>query len=391
MKLNKTFGRIATTLVATAMLASMAVVPASALEDGAYEVTNNQITIKKELVMPKDVVTPGETFVFDIKPVDVALTEETEKVTIDGVNFDVKSGEGEILGDPEEGINIATITAGAVGTVSGNNKAVTVEAVLTLPSTFTDAGVYMYTIDEQVVNTVDGYIDHTGSLDLYLIVERTDDNNTANDFTDDKYGVTGAVVYGMNADSSGKVKTDTYTNYYMLDESGESTVGTITIGKEIEGTMASPNDEFTFVITGLDMSKSYSTSDSSVTLGKIDDTTTVNTVTLKAGEKLTINGVKVSDSFAYTITEQDSGKGYSLTNIEADEGDEAVVQVNTEEETFVSAGVKVLKNQDSGVTFTNTRDAVSPTGLIMDIAPYVLLVVAAAAGCFVFLRKRRED
>ena len=45
----------------------------------------------------------------------------------------------------------------------------------------------------------------------------------------------------------------------------------------------------------------------------------------------------------------------------------------------------------NSVTVTNDRDAVSPTGLIMDIAPYVLLVVVAAAGCFVFLRKRRED
>ena len=43
------------------------------------------------------------------------------------------------------------------------------------------------------------------------------------------------------------------------------------------------------------------------------------------------------------------------------------------------------------MNYTNTREAVSPTGLIMDIAPYALLVVVAAAGCFVFLRKRRED
>lgn len=42
-------------------------------------------------------------------------------------------------------------------------------------------------------------------------------------------------------------------------------------------------------------------------------------------------------------------------------------------------------------TFTNTRDAVSPTGIAMNVAPYALLVVVAAAGCFVFLRKRRED
>ena len=41
--------------------------------------------------------------------------------------------------------------------------------------------------------------------------------------------------------------------------------------------------------------------------------------------------------------------------------------------------------------FTNNREAVSPTGIVMNVAPYVLLVVVAAAGCFVFLRKRRED
>ncbi len=390
MKLSKTFGRVATTLVATAMLASLAA-PAYALEEGAYKVENNQITIKKELVMPKDVVTPGETFVFDIKPVNVAETEETEEVTIDDVNFDVKSGEGQIIGNAEKNINIATTTPGDDDTVSGNNKTVTVDAVLTLPSTFTDAGVYMYTIDEQTVNATDGYIDHTGSLDLYLIVERTDDNNTPDNFTDDKYGVTGAVVYGMNADGSGKEKTDKYINYYMLDESGESKVGTITIGKEIAGTMASPNDEFTFEISGLDMNKSYSTSDPNVTLGKIDDKTTVNTVTLRAGDRLTINGVEVSDGFDYAITEKPNEKGYTLTNIAADEGDDDLVKVNKNEDTFVNASVKVEKSGDSGVTFTNTRDAVSPTGLVMDIAPYALLVVVAAGACFFFVRKRRED
>ena len=43
------------------------------------------------------------------------------------------------------------------------------------------------------------------------------------------------------------------------------------------------------------------------------------------------------------------------------------------------------------MTFINTRDAVSPTGIVMNVAPYALLVVVAAAGCFVFMRKRRED
>ena len=44
-------------------------------------------------------------------------------------------------------------------------------------------------------------------------------------------------------------------------------------------------------------------------------------------------------------------------------------------------------------TITNTKNAVSPTGIMMDIAPYAVLVVIAAAGCFIFLRKRhaKED
>ena len=50
-----------------------------------------------------------------------------------------------------------------------------------------------------------------------------------------------------------------------------------------------------------------------------------------------------------------------------------------------------MNAQDNAVTITNTKETVNPTGVVMDIAPYALLVVVAAAGCFVFLRKRRED
>ena len=43
------------------------------------------------------------------------------------------------------------------------------------------------------------------------------------------------------------------------------------------------------------------------------------------------------------------------------------------------------------VEFTNDREASTPTGIVMNVAPYALLVVIAAAGCLVFLRKRDED
>ena len=50
-----------------------------------------------------------------------------------------------------------------------------------------------------------------------------------------------------------------------------------------------------------------------------------------------------------------------------------------------------MGSAEKNVVFYNTRDAVSSTGIVMNVASYVLLVVVAAAGCFVFLRKRRED
>ena len=50
-----------------------------------------------------------------------------------------------------------------------------------------------------------------------------------------------------------------------------------------------------------------------------------------------------------------------------------------------------VNGQDVNVTITNYMQTVAPTGLAMDIAPYALLIVVAAAGCFVFLRKRNED
>ena len=69
MKLNKTFGRIATTLVATAMLASVAVVPAFATGEPQYEegeFGTSTIQITKELIMPSEVNVPDVTFSFDI-------------------------------------------------------------------------------------------------------------------------------------------------------------------------------------------------------------------------------------------------------------------------------------------------------------------------------------
>ena len=47
--------------------------------------------------------------------------------------------------------------------------------------------------------------------------------------------------------------------------------------------------------------------------------------------------------------------------------------------------------KDVTATFTNTLEGSPATGIAMNVAPYVLLVVVAGVACFFFMRKRRED
>ena len=52
---------------------------------------------------------------------------------------------------------------------------------------------------------------------------------------------------------------------------------------------------------------------------------------------------------------------------------------------------QTIGTADAAITVTNTRDAVTPTGLLLDAAPYgAMLDLAVGSGAVVF-RKRRCD
>ena len=364
MKLNKTFGRIATTLVATAMLASVAVVPAMAIPftDGTVDnpIGNGDITFTKELLLPTDSVTPTATFNFDIKPAEATASETvpvegggTVGVTTGFGN--AITGAGTVQISPEDDENRkATATEG----IDSVTATVTLN---TIPGGFTDAGVYKYTIEEQDLSDSD-YKDATEQLDLYLFVQRDTDSGS--------FFISGATIY------NGTTKTDTYTNWYKLGTgetpNPDAQVGTVTVSKTVTGAMGSMNDEFTFTISS---SEDFTEGKISINGGTVSAVPSNGQFTLKSGQTATITGL---DAGSYTITET-VDRGYTLASVTG--GDQS----------GNGTTVEVTAGDTTAVGFTNNREAVSPTGLIMDIAPYVLLVVVAAAGCFVFLRKRRED
>ena len=384
MKLNKTMGRVATTLVATAMLASVAVVPAFAdptdgagttstttpgVQGGETGTALDELVITKELDMPAGVVTTNAaTFNFTLSGVNA---DPNEKITSGGTTFDVKNGTG-----TGESVTSEDVTFAAQSR-DGANK----DVVFSLEGFhFDDPGVYKYKITETKGTGADDFTNTTGDLDVYLFVEDT------NGDTDGGCQIYAAVVAKdvTNADkATASAKTDTVVNSYMMDATGS-----LTVTKEIDGTMASPSDEFTFTISGLTVGRTYAVDSdyegNSETVTADEDGTA--TFTLAADDFWTIEGLTEGD---YTVVEDDSGKGYTLTEVAPEDNENVTKQY--EETKLVGATVAVDKDEDAAITITNTRKAVSPTGIVMDIAPYALLVVVAAAGCFVFMRKRRED
>ena len=373
MKLNKTFGRIATTLVATAMLASMAVVPASAannngvITDGSGVVS--AITFTKELVRPANVATPNVTFTFDLTGAEatggetasdgtttVAVLDGTDHGSVENVQveFDANSA----AGDP-------------VGTAPNQTVTVTETVTMNLTAeagfTFTAPGVYKYTLTE---DTVTGYTT-SPAYTVYLYVERVETPDQP-----DQFVITGATMFSGTSEDT---KTDTMVNYYLTDPEGNVTPNSLTVNKTVTGDMGDKNKEFEFVITitakDNATDRNYTVTGANPPVNKGDGTYTV-TGSLKNSESLTINGLIEGDS--YVVNETEAGRdGYTTTV--------------TGDATSNGQSVNFDDTDADTVSYTNHRDAVSPTGLVMDIAPYVLLVVVAAAGCFVFLRKRRED
>ncbi|WP_417081348.1 DUF5979 domain-containing protein, partial [Gemmiger sp.] len=204
---------------------------------------------------------------------------------------------------------------------------------------------------------------------------------------EESYKITGAFVYPKGVVNNTGAKTADYINYYKLNNEGEKTVNSLAFTKQIAGAMGDKNDSFTFevAVPGVADNTVYKYDRTGITANAKTDADVVakdgklTFTNVGHGETITVKGLDIGTS--YVVTETDAGTYKVSTVADDSDGD-----LNDNKATLAIAADSIVST-----TFTNTREAVSPTGLITDIAPYALLVVVAAAGCFVFLRKRRED
>ena len=214
---------------------------------------------------------------------------------------------------------------------------------------------------------------------MYVYVE-----NTNPDAPDGTLKIAACV---LRDEATAEEKTDGFTNTYN-ETSG---LKTLTVTKEVTGAQGNKNADFEFtilignaeqngeekyhvVITTLNTDGSTTTTTDTFVKGVAD------TFTLSDGEKVEIYGLSADDT--YTITEDsEDAAGYetTITAISADKDNE---------KRTVTSNV----GQDTTVTFENKKGAGLPqTGVILNIAPYILMVALAGVLAFFFLRKRHYE
>ena len=380
MNLRKNLGRVASTIVATALLASVATVPAFAAtnNNGAYNEAKDAytFTMTKNLTLPDNVYQPNETFTITVNGA-VANGEMKDSVPV------TKGGDDDIQN--------ATVTFN-----SSSTKDTEETITFSIPANTyeqTGVGIYKYLIEES-----DGQdANMTYDLDdrwLYVYVV----NDEQEEIPNCEYKIDGVVVYEAPATgTAATVKSDSFVNEYGKKDDQE-TLKDLVLKKEIEGSSANKSQKFKFDI------KITATGDNQVfdivtdvnNNGVVDEGDTVlnhitanaateTTVELGDDDQIIIVGLRNGDN--YEIYEQTA----STQNGVAKTTDGYTVTVTGANDDDKDGKVNGTISTDTNITYKNERSASTPTGIVMNVAPYALLVVVAVAGCFVFLRKRNED
>lgn len=196
----------------------------------------------------------------------------------------------------------------------------------------------------------------------YQIAENTD---SMEDIRDEYYwdGVTYSSSYGdLTADQNGTVKV---TNQYKKYR-------TLTVEKKVEGEMGDHNRTFAFEVKKNDEGLSGTYEDITVTDGIFG---------LKSGQSITISRLKENDEIS--VTETDGNKAGYKTEYTVNDGQEKVNGTSWTGKTT---------QENTKVTFINTKEKVIPTGIVGGWIPFSLMLLAGLGMAVVMLLtgKRRK-
>ena len=300
-------------------------------------------TFKSELSVPADTLVPNVTVSYSIVG-------------------EAADGSGRIAGPTRASIGNATFSATDSGTSVSKDVTVTFPADL-----FTSVGIYRYKITHTIPANTGVVAASSSPTTRYLDV-----------FVQNKAGGTGLeVAYFVLASNANN--TASSTSYTEKSDGFQNTYNshTLTIKKEVTGNQGNRNQDFYFPITitnseGTTKKYNYTKTGGTGTF----TSETSQTISLKHGETIEITGLTAQDT-------------YNVSEIAAD-GYTTTYKIGTGSETSDTSALTDTITADRTITFINTKNANTHTGVILTFMPYILMILAGFVVASLFLRRKRR-
>lgn len=385
MEMNKTMKRIVTLALAVVMCMALAApvgaAPNNLNATGAVEI-DNVLTVNGTYA-----VLPNLTFTFEV---DTTKGSDIGNwVAQTGILTNVKVA-GTALGADKK----VTLSY----TNNDNSSSLTKGFVIDFSSVpFNAPGYYRYTVKESAASTgvndntsvsyntgnvafyyIDVYVqtnETSGNLEIVsIIVTETGNYSVSEDTDNDGYGdVTGKknATPGSNNTVTGNSQAKFENTFNTYD---------LTVSKTVTGNQGDREKSFTFKVTftGLVAGETYH-----YTKGSSTEEFTGGqevTITLKHGESIIFEDLP--NGATYQIVEQEATDYKTATGT-------APSDWSSVSDTKTASGS--INKAAASANFYNYKSGVIPTGILLTIAPFAVLMLVGLVGATVILKKRKQD
>ncbi len=368
------FSKLMAIVMVFALIVAFAAIPASAAT--TYTPIGGTTEITKNLVVESDANIPDITFGYTItRGTPVAATSNTIEILASEVTASIGNA---AFSNTDTANTIAGLPTDAdPQQPTAGKKYAQKQVTVTFPAnSFTKPGVYRYVINETdgqkpgvTYDTTSRYLDVFVVADPATNVLSVDSYVLRNSAT--TIGTDGSYTSDPDVKSSGYTNTVTQYDFQF--------------SKAITGNQGDKNKLFTFTLNITNAipgtypveTTGVSSNVSSITIGS--DGTYTGNIDLTDGSSVRI--VNLNKDAVCTVSED--AEDYTPTHV-IDSG--SSVSGN-------NSGQITLADADHSVAFTNTRNGIIPTGVLLTVAPFAigLLLFGALAIFFIARKKKRAE
>lgn len=394
--------KIVTGVVAAGTILSLLQVPNVLAENEVASSQNEKnvvVKVNKELDIAEGITTPTATFTFKFAPKSGQNSANVPYETVTPTNGTIPN---------------RTVTYGASDTLPQGKTAITKATDdIFAGVTYENAGEYVYTVSEEqtgwtaLANNIDTLTFDTKTYEMHVFVKNKSQGTGTYIsnvyFVDTTAGSTTAATAKKagnaepGTEGGTKVyKYDLFKNKYTkkAGKTGDSpstinpNADALTITKKVAGGLASKTKNFTFKLTF----KAASTDETGTYTGtkgaeQIQFTKDVEKeFTLHDGESLVFPDLPAGTK--YTLKEEGTS-GYTPSSAYKENGTLKNGAAGTQSQAYTVADVLIGEKENNNIV-TNTLPEVTPTGLLIDNLPFIIMIGLGLFGFILVAKRRRE-